>query len=89
MAFPTESPPTITGRGGVAIEFYIPDPDLPDDVQSGKLSVQVKLSDDSIRNKQYNLLERLGDDAAGGTHLVALVALRDYILTRIAAEILA
>lgn len=89
MAFPTEQTPTIDGRGAVAITFYIPDPDIPDDVQSGRLAVQVKWSNGEVRERTYDLLVRLGDDSDGqNIHLPALQALKSYILARIDSEIL-
>ncbi len=89
MALPLETAPTITGRGAVAIVLHIPDPDNPDDIQAGDLTVQIKRSDGQVIERRFDLLERLTDDAAGNdTHLPALVALRDYALARIDSEVL-
>lgn len=89
MTLSLEVAPTISGRGAVSVTLYIPDPDLPDDVQAGYLTVQIKRSDGQVIERRFDLLERLTDDAAGtNTHLPALVALRDYILARIDSEIL-
>lgn len=88
MTLPIEIVPTILGRGSISISLYIPDPDNPDDVQSGELSVQVKRSD-GIKVRDFDLLERLTDDADGtNIHLPALIALRDYIITRVNLEML-
>lgn len=88
MAFQPEQPITPESRGAVSIVFYIPDPDIEEDVQTGKLSVQIKYSDGSMKEKRFNLLTRLGDDAPGQTHLANLAALKTYILARIESEVL-
>ena len=88
MALTTETSPTIDGRGGTLIEFYIPDPTKVTEVQYGKLTVQIHRSDGLVV-RQFDLLDRLTDDAAGNnTHLPALAALKAYILARIDTEIL-
>lgn len=88
MALPTETLPTIIGRGSISISLHIPDPDNLDDIQSGELSVQIKRSD-GVKVRDLNLLDRLTDDADGtNIHLPALIALRDYIITRVNLEML-
>ncbi len=87
MSFPAEAIPTIIGRGAISIILYIPDPDNPNDVQYGRLEVQVKRSD-GIQVRTFDLLARLTDDAAGQTHLANLVSLRPYIISRVNSEIL-
>lgn len=88
MALPTETLPTITGRGAIEIVFTIPDPTNIEDVQASTLNVQVKRSD-GIKVRTYDLLDRLTDDTAGNdTHLPALLALRDYIIARVEAEVI-
>ena len=88
MALTQETVPTITGRGAVSIVLHIPDPDKPDDIQYGKLEVQVKRSDRTVV-RSYDLLAHLTDDAAGtNTHLPALAALKTYILNRIDTEVI-
>lgn len=89
MALEREVNPTVTGRGAVAILFYIPDPNDPEDVQSGDLTVQIKRDDGEVKERRFDLLERLTDDTEGNDiHLPALAALRVYILARIADEVL-
>jgi hypothetical protein len=86
MPLPIEPIPTIIGRGAVSIVFHLPDPDEPEDVQYGRLEVQVKRSDKTVV-RSFDLLERLTDDAEGNdTHLPALNALKTYILARIDSE---
>jgi len=77
-----------TGRGATAIDFYIPDPEAYQEEQTGVLSVQIKYSDGSMKERRFDLLARLQDDAAGQAHLVNLASLRDYVLARIDGEIL-
>ena len=88
MPFQPEQPIVPDRRGAVSIVFYIPDPDIEDDVQVGNLGVQIKYSDGSVKEKKYDLLARLGDDADGQTHLANLAALKVYILNRIETELL-
>lgn len=88
MTLPVETLPTIIGRGAINISLYIPDPDKPEEVQSGELSVQIKRSDD-VKVRGLNLLDHLLDDSDGtNIHLPALIALRDYIITRVEIEML-
>lgn len=89
MAFQPEQPITPDRRGAVSIVFYIPDPDDSLDAQSGRLGVQIKYSDGSLKERSFDLLARLGDDVPGETHLANLVALKTYILARIESELLA
>lgn len=87
MAFPQTESISPVGRGAMSIEFYIPDP-IGDEVQSGRLSVQIRYSDESIEEKHFDLLARLQDDAPGQAHLQNLVTLRDYIIARVESEII-
>lgn len=89
MAFPQEQPVTPDRRGGVTIVFYIPDPDDAEEAQYSNIIVQIKYSDATTKEKGFDLLARLGDDAPGLTHLANLVALKTYILARIESELLA
>jgi hypothetical protein len=88
MAFERQQNVTITGRAGVSLDLYIPDPDDPDDVQYGKINVTLHLSNGQTKNIRYDLLARLGDDPTGLTHRSNLLAMRDYILARIDSEVL-
>ncbi len=88
MAFQREDNVTKDSIADFEIKFFIPDPLDLEGVQSGRLSTQIKKSDGSIENTRYDLLERLQDDAAGLVHLSNLAALRDYIRTRLNAEVL-
>lgn len=87
MAFTQQQNITITGHEDVELVLFIPGAGstVP---QYGDISIQLAMSDGSIRVVKYNLLERLQDDAAGLTHLSNLNSLKTYILTRIENEIL-
>lgn len=88
MALEREVNRTYLGHGAVSIVFYIPDPEDPEDVQSGRVSYQVKFSDGEVKERDRDLLARLQDDAEGNdTHLPALLALKTYILARITNEV--
>ncbi len=88
MAFDREVNVTKIGIEDFAVEFFVPGPNNDEDVQSGRLSTQILASDNSISNRNFDLLERLGDDAAGLVHLQNLADLRDYIRTRLNDEVL-
>lgn len=88
MPFQPEQPIIPDRHGAVSIVFHIPDPDNEDDPQYGRLNVQIKYSNGSIKEKQFDLLARLGDDAPGQTHLANLASLKTYILARIESELL-
>jgi hypothetical protein len=89
MAFTQESNITKVGIEDFEITFFVPGPNNGDDVQSGRLSFQIRLSDGSIQPKSgVDLIARLQDDAAGLTHLANLVSLRNYIITRLNNEVL-
>jgi hypothetical protein len=49
---------------------------------------QLTLSNGEIKTVSADLLARLADDAPGLVHRTNLLAMRDYILARIAAEVL-
>lgn len=88
MAFEQQQNVTITGFEDISINLFVPGPSNVDDVQSGKIEMQLTLSDGGIKAVSADLLERLGDDAAGLTHRANLLAMRDYILARIPTEVL-
>jgi len=68
--------------------FYIPTPDTSE-TQYGKLTVQIKFSNNEITERSFDLLERLGDDDEGtSTHLPALSALKSYLISRVNSEML-
>jgi hypothetical protein len=88
MAFTPEQAVSPVERGGVDIIFHIPDPTLAEDPQYGQLRVKIYYSDDSLRERYFNLLARLGDDAPGQTHLANLQSLKTYLIARIESELL-
>jgi hypothetical protein len=88
MAFQQAESVSPTGRGAMAISFYIPDPEIEDETQSGSLAVQIRYSDGSIQERKFDLLARLQDDATGQGHLANLASLRDYIVARVESEVL-
>jgi len=88
MAFTRETNITKVGIEDQEIEFFVPGPSNTEGVQAGDLSAQILKSDGSIEVKKYDLIERLGDDPAGQTHLANLIALKDYITARLNAEVL-
>ena len=88
MAFDAAQAVTPTGRGGVSIRFYIPDPEGYQEERTGTLGVQIRYSDGQVKENRFDLLARLDDDEAGQTHKANLLALENYILARIDAEVL-
>jgi hypothetical protein len=88
MAFTPEAAITPDRRGAVSIVFHIPDPDDEDDVQYGRLEVQIKYTDNSVKAREFDLLARLDDDAPGQTHLANLQSLKTYLIARIESELL-
>lgn len=88
MAFQQEINVTKDSIQDFQIEFFVPGPDNIDGIQAGKLSAQIKTSDNLFINRDYDLLVRLQDDAAGLVHLANLADLRDYIRIRLNAEVL-
>jgi hypothetical protein len=88
MAFQREDDVTKDTIQDFQIVFFVPGPDNIDDVQSGEIDVQIFLSSGELFNRQYDLLARLQDDAAGLVHLSNLADLRDYIRTRLNDEVL-
>lgn len=88
MAFNREVNVTKVSIGDFEIRLFVPETIGPATPQTGELEVQIVLSDQTIQIKQFDLLDRLGDDAAGETHLANLVSLRNYIKTRLQNEVL-
>lgn len=88
MAFSRETNLTKDSIQDIWINFFSPGPDNTGGIQYGEITFQVKLSDGETVIKKADLLARLGDDAAGGTHLANLAALRTYIRTRLNNEVL-
>lgn len=88
MAFTQQQNITITGYEDVELVLFVPGVSNTENPQSGQISVQLAMSDGSIRIAKYDLLARLQDDAAGLTHLANLNNLKTYILTRIENEVL-
>lgn len=88
MAFEQAPTRTPIGRGAMSIVLYVPDPTKPDEVQDGRLSVQIFYSDGTLEETHFDLLARLQDDAEGETHLSNLVSLRDYLIDRVDDEVI-
>ncbi len=81
--------PTITGRGGTSVVLYEADPNLPNDVDSWRLSYQTRVSDGQVKEeKPVDFLAfLLGDPGDGSTiHLPAIEAAMAYTIARIDAE---
>ena len=87
MAFQRKENITVVRVAGFESIFSTPDP-LGTEVQTGRLNVQLVMSDGSMQVLSFDLLLRLQDDAAGLQHLQNLAALRDYIRTRLDNEVL-
>ena len=87
MAFQRKENITVVRVAGFESIFSTPDP-LGTEVQTGRLNVQLVMSDNSIQVLSFDLLVRLQDDDAGRGHLTNLAALRDYIRTRLNNEVL-
>jgi hypothetical protein len=88
LSFEQQQNVTITGFEDVWISLFVPGVSNVESVQSGRIEIQLALSNDKVRLVNYDLLARLQDDPAGQTHAANLLAMRNYILTRIAAEVL-
>jgi hypothetical protein len=88
LSFEQQQNVTITGFEDVWISLFVPGVSNVESVQSGRIEIQLALSDGKIRLANYDLLARLQDDPAGQTHATNLLAMRDYILARIETEVL-
>ncbi len=88
MAFEQQQDVTITGFEDISIDLFVPGVLNVEGVQAGTIAIQLTQSNGKIKVVSYDLLARLGDDAAGLVHRANLLALRDYILVRIPAEVL-
>jgi hypothetical protein len=88
MAFEQQQNVIITGFEDINISLFIPGDNNTDDPQAGEIEIQLALSNGKVKVVRYDLLARLADDAPGLTHRSNLLSLRDYILTRIANEVL-
>lgn len=84
MEFPREDDVTKDTIGDYEITFTVSltEPD------TGEIEVQIIVSSGEIFTRQYNLIARLQDDAAGLIHLANLIDLRDYLDIRLPAEVL-
>lgn len=78
---------TTTGFEDILISLFVPGENNTDGVQSGTIEIQLAQSNGELKNVSYDLLARLGDDAEGITHRDNLLAMKNYILTRIAVEV--
>lgn len=88
MAFQQQANVTITDFGDISMNLFVPRIIGVDTPQTGEIEIQLTLSNGGIKVVNYDLLARLGDDAAGLIHRGNLLAMRDYILARIPLEVL-
>lgn len=88
MAFEREVDVTKDTIQDIEIAFFVPGPANIEGEQSGNLSIQIQISSNEIFTRNYDLLERLTDDAPGLIHLANLADLRDYIVARLNTEVL-
>lgn len=88
MAFQQETNLTKVGIEDFEIALFVPGPGNTEGIQAAKCEVQILISDGTVIVREFNLLERLGDDAPGLIHLSNLANLRDYIRVRLNAEVL-
>ena len=88
MALPLKTVPTIEGRGATAIVLEIADPNLPDDIDSWKLTYQTRTSDDQTVEEKADFLAFLEEDLGDGSiiHKPAILALLAYTVARIDTE---
>ncbi len=84
MAFQREDDVTKDTIGDYEVKFHR-SKSGPD---TGEIEAQIIVSSGEIFTRRYNLIARLQDDAAGLIHLANLVALRDYLDTRLDNEVL-
>jgi chromosome segregation ATPase len=75
MAFPREDNVTKDAIGDYEITFTV----LVSEPDTGRIEVQIITSSGQQLTREYDLVARLQDDAAGLTHLANLIALRDYL----------
>lgn len=88
MPLAQEQTVTPLRRGSIEITFYIPGPDPePEDVQSGRISIQIERSNGELVIRNFDLLQVLtNDDEGNEVHLPALNTLKVYIIERINSE---
>lgn len=84
MTFPREDDVTKDAIGDYVITFTV----FPTEPDTGEIEVQIIISSGERFTRQYDLIERLQDDAEGLVHLANLVSLRDYLDIRLDAEVL-
>lgn len=84
MAFEREEDVTKDSIGDYEIVFTVKTAG-PD---TGKIEVQIVTSTGKPFTREYDLIARLGDDAAGLVHLSNLMDLRDYLNVRLPVEVL-
>lgn len=84
MAFGRETDVTKDSIGDYEIVFTV----KVVGADTGKIDVQIITSTGKPLVKQYDLIARLNDNAAGQIHLSNLIALRDYLNLRLNDEVL-
>lgn len=89
MAFEQEANITKERIAAIEIRAYAKDPLDSDDQNAGYLDFQIGMSDGTVQHRsRSDLFARLQDDPAGQQHLQNLIALRNYIRTRLENEVL-
>ena len=88
MAFQQEANILKVGVEDHTTALFVPGPSNTEDVQSGKITYQILMSNGEKRVRSDDLLERLQDDAEGLVHLSNLADLRNYITVRLNSEVL-
>ncbi len=84
MAFEREVDVTKDSIGDYEIVFTV----KAAGADTGNIEVQIVTSTGKPFTKDYDLIDRLADDAAGLVHLSNLIDLRDYLNIRLPAEVL-
>lgn len=85
MPFSRETNETKTGIEDLEIVLFDPGPGN-NETQSGIISYQILLSNNSTELRKTDLFDRLDEDAAGRIHQANLISLATYLRTRLIAE---
>lgn len=84
MAFEREVDVTKDAIGDYEIVFTV----KAVGADTGGIEVQIVTSTGKLFTRQYDLIDRLADDAEGLVHLSRLIDLRNYLNIRLPAEVL-
>lgn len=88
MAFTPNDPLTRVSVADIEYQLFDPGPDNDNDPATGGVNAQIVMSDGSLEVPGFDLLARLQDDEEGQGHLQNLIALRDYVRSRLNSEYL-